>query len=366
MKHTLLAAALAALSLHAHAQSEEGSADASKTGGNAGSSNVTVYGSIDGGLRHETNVDPEGNSDTTMSSNGTFRSNRLGFRGSEDIGGGNKVNFVLEMGFNSGTGALNNTNNVIFQREAHVGMSGAWGALDVGRNYTVAYRTILAFDPFKFRYPSITYVLSSTNGIRKDNDVQYTGRFGDWTARAEWALGEVAGDADYGTTKAVGANYAHGGLKAGASYSIAKQNVGTTSAPNYRDYDHMALGASYDFGDLPLAIGHIKQTQETTTRDTTSTWDWFGGSYQFTPRFDLTAAWYRNKAYNAKATAAAAVGDANKTMLITGVTYQMSKRTTLYAEVDSTKLKGGFASGGTTRLNQTRQRGMAAGIMHVF
>jgi len=97
-----------------------------------------------------------------------------------------------------------------------------------------------------------------------------------------------------------------------------------------------------------------------------STWDWFGGSYQFTPRFDLTAAWYRNKAYNAKATAAAAVGDANKTMLITGVTYQMSKRTTLYAEVDSTKLKGGFASGGTTRLNQTRQRGMAAGIMHVF
>ena len=362
MKITLLAAALATLSLHAHAQSEDGAAGATR----AGSASVTIYGSIDGGLRHETNVDPEGHSDTTISSNGTFRSNRLGFRGSEDIGGGNKVNFTLEMGFNSGTGALNNTNNIIFQREAHVGVAGAWGALDVGRNYTLAYRTILAFDPFKFRYPSITYVLSSTNGTRKDNDVQYTGRFGDWTARAEWALGEVAGDSDYGTTKALGVNYAHGGLKAGASYSIAKQNAGTASVPNYRDYDHLALGAAYDFGDVSVAVGHVKQTQETAARDTTSTWDWVGASYQFTPAFDLTAAWYRNKAYNAKAVAAAALGDARKDILIVGVAYLLSRRTTLYAEVDQTRLKDGFASGGTTSLNQSSQRGMAAGIMHTF
>lgn len=365
MKYHLAAATLAALSLHAHAQSDEGGAAPARTG--AGAPSVTVYGSIDGGLRHETNVDPEGHSDITMSSNGTFRSNRLGFRGSEDIGGGNRVNFVLEMGFNSGTGALNNTSNTIFQRQATVGLSGDWGALDVGRNYTVAYRTILAFDPFRFRYPSITYVLSSTNGIRKDNDVQYTGRFGDWTARAEWALGEVPGDVDYGTTKGVGLNYAHGGLKAGASYSIARQNVGTGSAPAYLDYDHYALGASYDFGALALAAGHIRQKQETlATRDNTSTWDWFGGSYQFTPRFELTAAWYRNKLHNTKATAAAAAGDAQKTLYMTGVTYSLSKRTTLYAEIDRTRLEGGLATGGTTKLNQTRQSGVAAGIMHTF
>ncbi|WP_296951462.1 porin [uncultured Massilia sp.] len=364
MKHPLAAAVLAALSLHAHAQSDEGGPAPSPR---AGASAVVIYGSIDGGLRHETNVDPEGNSDTTMSSNGTFRSNRLGFRGSEDIGGGNRVNFALEMGFNAGTGALNNTSNTIFQRQAVVGLSGDWGALDLGRNYTVAYRTILAFDPFRYRYPSITYVLSSTNGIRKDNDLQYTGRFGDWTARAEWALGEVPGDTDYGTTKAVGLNYAHGGLKAGASYSIAKQNAGTGSAPAWRDYDHYALGASYDFGALTLSAGHIKQEQKTlTARANTSAWDWAGGRYEITPRFDVTAAWYRNKAYNTKATAAAAVGDARKTMYIAGVTYSLSRRTTLYAEIDRTRLEGGFASGGTTKLNQTRQSGIAAGIMHTF
>lgn len=364
MKTTLLAAALAALSLHAHAQSED--AAAVKPTKATGSSAVTIYGSIDGGVRHASNVDPEGHSETTISSNGTFRSNRLGFKGSEDIGGGTKVNFTLEMGFNSGTGALNNSNNVIFQREAHVGVSGAWGAVDVGRNYTLAYRTILAFDPFKFRYPGITYALSSTNGTRKDNDVQYTGRFGDWTARAEWALGEVAADADYGSTKALGVNYAHGGLKAGASYSIAKQNAGTASIPNYRDYDHLALGAAYDFGDLAIAVGHVRQVQETGARDTTSTWDWVGASYRLSAVFDLTAAWYRNQAYNARAVAAAAVGDARKDKLMVGVTYLLSKRTTLYAEIDHARLKDGFASGGTTKLQQTAQRGMAAGIMHTF
>lgn len=362
-----LAAALAVLTLHAHAQSEEGQAETPKTAAApSGGGAVIVYGSIDGGLRHETNVDAAGNSDTTVSSNGTFRSNRLGFRGSERLGGNNAVNFVLEMGFNSGTGALNNTNNVLFQREAHVGVSGDWGALDVGRNYTVAYRTILAFDPFKFRYPSITYVLSSTNGIRKDNDVQYTGRFGDWTTRAAYSLGEVVGDSDYGTTKAVGLNYAGHGLKAGASYSMAQQNAGTAAATDYRDYSHYAYGAAYDFGALTLAVGHVKQAQKTSTRPTTSMWDWFGGSYQFTQRFDITAAWYRNQAYNTRATAAAAVGEARKDLYMVGLTYSLSKRTTLYAEADRTKLDGGFASGGTTRLNQTRQNGMAAGIMHMF
>ena len=64
--------------------------------------------------------------------------------------------------------------------------------------------------------------------------------------------------------------------------------------------------------------------------------------------------------------AAAAVGDAQKTLYIAGITYSLSKRTTLYAEIDRTRLEGGLASGGTTKLNQTRQSGMAAGIMHTF
>lgn len=329
-------------------------------------SNVTVYGSIDAGLRKETNVDAAGNDVLTMGSNGTFRSNRLGFRGSEDLGSGLKANFVLEAGFNTATGALNNSNGVLFQREAHIGLSGKYGAVDLGRNYTIAYRTILAFDPFKYRYPSLTYALSSTAGTRKDNDIQYTGRFGDWTARAEYALGEVPGSDSKGTTRALGVKYASGPLKAGAVYTMAQQNAGTAAAPNYKDFDHYALGAAYTVDALTVSAGHVKSTQKTAALDNTSQWEWAGLSYQIGARLDITAAWYRTRAYNTRATASVAAGASRKDLYMAGITYELSKRTTLYSEIDLNKLEGGFAAGGSTRLNQTRQNGISAGIMHTF
>lgn len=349
MKVRIAVALCATLSLHAHAQG-----------------NVTVYGSFDGGARHETNIDRDGNNLTTISSNGTFRPNRLGFRGSESLGGDVKVNFVLELGYNTGTGALNNSNGILFQRAANVGISNRHLSLEVGRNYSAAYRAIQAFDPFKFRYPSITYVLSSTNGIRKDNDVQVTGRYGPWTARLEWAPGEIAEDGDAGTTKALALNYSKAGLKAGASYSMSKGNAGTNASPDYRDYDHIAYGASYDFGAFSLAVGHVEQEQETVARPGTQEWNWVGGSYQISKNADFTLAWYRNKVYTARQTAAAAVGDGRKDLLMAGVSYDLSKRTTLYAEIDRTRLKGGLARGGSTRLDQHRQSGIAAGMMHSF
>src|SRR3569833_1277636 len=60
---------------------------------------VTVYGSIDAGLRNQTNTDAAGDSLLSMGSNGTYRSNRLGFKGTEDLGGGLNAHFVLETGF---------------------------------------------------------------------------------------------------------------------------------------------------------------------------------------------------------------------------------------------------------------------------
>jgi predicted porin len=350
MKHTHIAmAVMATLSGAAMAQS-----------------NVTVYGSIDGGLRNLTNSNAAGDSVLTMGSNGDFRSNRLGFRGEEDLGGGLRANFVLESGFNTGTGALNNSNGILFQREAHVGVSGQFGAIDVGHQYTVAYKTALAFDPFIYRYPSITYALSATAGTRKDNDVQYTGKFGDVAVRAEYALGEVAGSNSNGSTQALGANYASGPLKLGASYTQSSQNVGSASVPNYKDFDHYNVGGAYTFGQLTAAVGYVSSVQQTATRDTTSKWTWAGLSYKLASPLSLTAAWYRTRAFNAAGSAAVAAGDAKKNLYMAGLTYDLSKRTNLYAEVDVARLDGGYATGGTTKLNQSSQTGVSAGIMHMF
>lgn len=330
-------------------------------------SNVAIYGSIDAGLRNKTNINPDGDSVLTMGSNGTFRSNRLGFKGTEDIGGGLKANFVLEAGFNTATGALNNTTGALFQREAHIGLENAYGEIELGRQYTVAYKTILAFDPFVYRYPSITYTLSSTAGTRHSNDIQYTGRFGDFTARAEYALGEAEGSSSNGTAKALGANYASGALKLGLSYTRSNENVGTTAAPVYRDYAHLAAGGAWTTGPVTLSVGYVDEKQATiVARDDTAKWRWAGVAYKFNGSLSLTGAWYRNKVVNRKVTAALAAGDGKKDLYMLGLRYDLSKRTVLYAEIDRNKYDGAFATGGTTKLNQSAQTGTSAGIMHMF
>jgi predicted porin len=329
-------------------------------------SSVITYGSIDGGLRDLTNVNAAGDSILTMGSNGTFRSNRLGFKGSEALGGGWKANFVLEAGFNAATGALNNTNNVLFQREAHVGVSSQYGALDVGRNYTIAYRTNLAFDPFNYRYPSITYALSAAAGTRKDNDVQYTGKFGDLTARAAYSLGEDAASTSNGSTRAVGAVYASGPVKLGASYTTASPKNGAGASAAYRDFTNYSMGGAYTIGELTASVGYVKQKQQAATAEDTSQWNWAGLSYKLARGFSLTGAWYRVKAVNSVTTASVAAGDSTKNLYMTGITYGLSTRTVLYAEVDVARLKGGYATGGTVKLNQPRQTGISGGISHMF
>lgn len=329
-------------------------------------SGVTAYGSIDAGLRNVSNLNAAGDSQLTMGSNGTFRSNRLGFKGEEALGDGLAVNFVLESGFNTGTGALNNTTSILFQRESHVGLSLGSQAVDLGNQYTLAYKTGLKFDPFAYRYPSITYALSASAGTRRTNDIQYTGKFGSVTAMAEYSLGEVTGSVRDGANRAVGTTYDDGALRLGASYSASRPNTGTAAAARYMDATHYNMGGSYAAGALQVAAGCARAAQETGARDTTTRWTWAGFNYKVTPQLAMVAAWYRNKAYNAAATAAAAVGDAKKDLFITGATYNLSSRSNLYAEIDMTRLHGGYASGGTTRLNQTRQTGMSAGIMHMF
>ena len=46
---------------------------------------VTIYGSFDGGVRYKTNVNAAGDNLTTVGSTGTYNSNRIGFRGVEDL-----------------------------------------------------------------------------------------------------------------------------------------------------------------------------------------------------------------------------------------------------------------------------------------
>ncbi len=59
-------------------------------------SSVTIYGIVDMALQHQNTGDPAGS--TLGLDSGIQSGSRLGFKGSEDLGGGLKANFQLEMG----------------------------------------------------------------------------------------------------------------------------------------------------------------------------------------------------------------------------------------------------------------------------
>ncbi|MDI7047491.1 porin, partial [Escherichia coli] len=60
-------------------------------------SSVTLYGIIDAGVTYFSNVNGHSN---FVANDGSIQSNRWGLRGVEDIGGGTRVVFDLENGFN--------------------------------------------------------------------------------------------------------------------------------------------------------------------------------------------------------------------------------------------------------------------------
>ena len=84
-------------------------------------------------------------------------SSRLGFRGVEDLGGGLKASFWLEMGLAPDTGrsargdwgsGTAQRNQLVFNRRSTVSLSNQWGELRLGRDYTATFWSWTVFDPF--------------------------------------------------------------------------------------------------------------------------------------------------------------------------------------------------------------------------
>ncbi len=93
----------------------------------AAQSSVTIYGVADVALAKENTGATNGG--RTAVNGGNQSSNRLGFRGTEDIGGGLKAAFNLEAGYAIDTGA---GDAALFGRRSVVGLEGSFGSVMVG------------------------------------------------------------------------------------------------------------------------------------------------------------------------------------------------------------------------------------------
>ena len=103
--------------------------------GSALAADVTLYGRADLGLRYSHVDGDQANKDavdTFEMASGNYSGSRFGLKGTEELGNGLKVGFVLENGFNADDGSLK-TSGKLFDREAIIRVMGNFGELGFGR-----------------------------------------------------------------------------------------------------------------------------------------------------------------------------------------------------------------------------------------
>ena len=222
-------------------------------------SSVSMYGVLDGGVQ----VSKAPGQDTLVQmANGFQSGNRIGFLGTEDLGGGYSVNFRLEQGFKLSNGAEHKT-GLSFSRQATLGVKGKFGELAFGRmgglssdcgSYSIlpvsfigtsfsakgdSYSTIIVTNRYN---NSIVYKTPDFNGLTVS--MMYSN--GLTTDEQKWSLDNhyygigAVFNKEKATITAI-AEY----LDNKADRSAAKNKLDGTTI--------LTLGGGYDFGFLNLA-----------------------------------------------------------------------------------------------------------------
>lgn len=238
--------------------------------GSAFAADVTLYGLVDYGFNYthkDSDVPGADAKDQFEMRAGQNSGSRFGLRGTEDLGNGLKVGFVLENGFAADSGALT-TAGKIFDREAHAYVEGAFGKVGFGRLGQLAsangtYGLLGRFSPFSSGWgDTIGQRTVMANGYsRMDNMISYvTPDFAGFKVYAQYSFKNAdAGKGDENKTTAdryyaIGATFDAGNFAAVAIVdSINMGKNGTYFNEEALD-DPMTvtLGATYDFGVVKL------------------------------------------------------------------------------------------------------------------
>jgi len=313
---------------------------------------VTVFGTIDGSIRNQSKVNMgAGATGGVMTENSGLRTtDRLGFRGSEDLGGGLMANFWMESAHASDTGAT--TLNTA--RKSVVGVSSGGNSVDLGRDYTVNFKSQGIYDPMSYTYTGITPT-ATTNvaGTRSSNMVTAGFRFGTGGVRVDYALGEVV-DESWGTRIGVMGDFAFGPVTITGAYSTLKDAAtGTLST------DTMNFGGAYRMGAFTFRAGWSNTEADIVGGKTESPLLVLGAQYAISPTLNGRVGYYDLK------TETNGTETGKSKLVIIAMDYVLSKRTTLYVEFDRRTLDGSFNSGvaGTLADGATA---LGAGIAHSF
>ena len=341
---------------------------------------VTAYGILDVALEHVDSIGAQNATLSRMPGNTGSVPSRLGFRGSDDLGGGLRGVFTLEMGFAPDTGVFSQGNRG-FGRQAFVGLAGAWGALTFGRQYTMLYWSLLDADQLGPNLYGSGSLDAYIPNARADNAIAYKGTFSGLTLGGTYSFGrdtvnagnpagtncpgELAGDRQACRGWSALVKYDRDNWGAALAWDEIRGGPGAFGGLTSSALKDSRLSANgyVRFGELKTVVGLVRRDNQGSAATPKSELWWVGGLYPVTPLLHLEAQVFRID-YK---------GSANGSLLAAGrATYYLSKRTAVYTTFgqinnDGTLTTSASAGGpGTNTAPGGSQLAWAAGLRHSF
>lgn len=375
-------------------------------------SSVTLFGVLDAGVSYYDAKSTLANGASVKQSqwkqsHGSLDVSRIGFKGTEDLGGGLAASFWLEAGLNNSSGAAGGsvgngttavgqqaTSSSFFNRRSTVSLSGAFGEVRIGRDYTATFNNDGTFDPFGVGGVGASAIAQAhqngggnltgafktdNNYYRASNMIGYflPSNLGGFYGQVQYALSEGIKTTGSNASKAGGYvggrfGYANGPVDVALAYGQSTLEdgfaAGTFKAKNAN------LGASYDLGMVKL-MGELSQVKYvgygTSTKDNGLL---IGASVPVGPgEFKASYSVVRESGYYPSVDGYAGKPKAN--IFALGYVHNLSKRTALYATAahisnsnganlttNNTDGDAGFAATGTPK----GANGYDFGIRHSF
>lgn len=291
-------------------------------------SSLTLYGLVDAGVTYLNNtVSPSGAHGALVQfTSGSSQGDRWGLTGREDLGGGMKVIFTLENGFQLSNGALAQS-GLEFNRAAFVGLDSSYGTLTMGRQYdfigdvfpAYAIAGNTASGVLSWGIPTYSaggYTLDNRLwGDPVDNSVKYLSpTFAGFSFGAMYGFGNVAGSLGTKSSQNFIVSYNAGALSASVSYFKQHNSTADSNLTEYAGGTTYAIGPAHIFGyvtDVQLSGG---------TKPRATTYEG-GMSYLLRPDLSVGGGFQFQHRNNG-------VGSANQ--FTVGADYFLSKRTDLY------------------------------------
>lgn len=224
--------------------------------GSAMAADVTLYGKIDLGLQYQHLDNGTTTTDQFKETSGQNSGSRFGLKGTEDLGNGMKVGFVLENGFSADDGKMGQGSR-LFGREAQMYLTSDYGTLGFGRmgglSSGLGSYNMNSFMAMSTGWGDQASKLSNfgLNRDRYDNSIVYrTPSFAGFQVAAQYSF-KMNGQEEVHTRAnqryaALGATYKNGPFAAGLIVDSIF-NTNTATETNTEDTLGVTLGASYDF-----------------------------------------------------------------------------------------------------------------------